>query len=266
MSLALVVALLGQSAPDAPDAPDAPVAPATAGDPPATVAPAVPSPLQDAEALLVGGQALQATAHLMRDLKSGAIVDNAAAALLLARAAEVLAEAGDVKAAAVAADTAWLLDGQPRRPRASLLVGRYALALRESDPRGARALAERALVQDPDNVEATTLATSLAGSDTWAVGHLTVAGGVGLGIVSLSSFVLGFGIEREIRGRVHATADVDGLLLQRGLTAAVAWPTAVGAVVASGVGLALIMAHHPGEEPVLPTAFAPLASTTGTAP
>ena len=239
--------------------PDAPVG-SVAGDgaPAAVTANPQSSPLANAEALLQNGQALPATAHLMRDLKVGADVDPAQAALLLARAAEVLADAGDVKAAAVAADAAWSLDGKVRRPRASLLVTRYALALRESDPAGARALAERAVLQDGDNVEAAALAGSLAGSDTWTLGHLTVAGGLGLGIASLSSFVVGFGIEREIRGSVHETADVDGLLVQRGVAAGVAWPTAVGAVVASGVGLALIMAHHPGEEPVLPGAFAPL--------
>ena len=177
---------------------------------------------------------------------------------LLGRAADLLADDGDIKAAAVAADASWQLDGRPLRPRASLLLGRYAESLSDSDPPAARAIAERAILADPDNAAARALATSLTGTDSWDNGHLTLGGGVGLAVLSSAAFVYGFDVERRARGAVHDRAEIDALLLQRGIAAGVGWPAAVGAVVATGLGLALIMSHDPGPVAVLPSPFTAL--------
>lgn len=220
------------------------------------------TPLQQAELLIDQGKAMEATALLLREERAGAVVDRAKAAVLLARAADVLADDGDVKAAAIAADAGWRLEDRPVRPRVSLLLVRYATVLRDHDAAGARALAERALVADPDNAAAKAMLDGLDGVDGWATGHLTVGGGIGLAILSTSAFVYGFDVERQARSGGHSRAEVDNMLVERGVAAAVAWPSAVASVVVSGLGLALIIGH---EEPVpstLPPSFPPLPSSS----
>lgn len=216
--------------------------------------------LAQAEERLQNGAALEAAALILRDVKSGAIAAHDAdkAATLLARAADALEQSGDLKAAAVAADAGWALEGTPVRPRVALLVMRYARSIEDSDAAGARALAERALVADPDNTDAAALAAELEGVDSWTTGHLTLGAGVGLALLSSAALVWGLDVERRLKSSVHDTAEVDALLLQRGVAAGVTWPGAVGSVVATGLGLALIMQHHPGPAAVLPSPFAPL--------
>ncbi len=223
-----------------------------------------------AEKQLDEGAALEAVAALLAEQRApagGALSDSDRARMsnLLGRAADVLASNGAIKAAAVAADAGWLLEGRPVRPRVSLLLGRYAASVQESEPDVARAIAERALVADPDNSSARTLDASLRGADSWVNGHLTLGGGVGLAVLSSSAFVYGLDVERQARVSVHDTAAVDALLLRRGVAAGVAWPAAVGAVVATGLGLALIMSHDPGPEPLLPSPFVPLPATDAAA-
>jgi hypothetical protein len=127
-------------------------------------------------------------------------------------------------------------------------------------------------LQDPHNAAARALEDELTGVDSWTAGHLTLGGGVALAVLSSSAFVFGFDVERQARGGVHDTKALDGLLFERGVAAAVAWPAAAGAVVASGLGLALIMGHDPGPTPALPAPFSPLmtplttTTTTTTTP
>jgi hypothetical protein len=265
-SFALLAVLAGIAAADDPPlvdpAVETPAAPIVeTPTPPADAAP--PTPLDLAEQRLDAGAALEAVAMMLREqavaLDRGASeAERTRMSNLLGRAADILAESGDIKAAAVAADASWQIDGRPMRPRVSLLLTRYAESLRDGQPAAARAIAERALAADADNAAARDLAASLAGSDSWETGHLTLGGGVGLAVLSSAAFVYGFDIERETRSSVHTGAEVDALLLRRGVAAGVAWPSAVAAVVATGLGLALIMGHDPGPEAVLPPPFAPL--------
>ena len=231
-----------------------------ADEAPAQPEPPVLTSLQQASILVDTGRALEATALLLREERAGHVEDGAAAVAV--RAAEALATAGDNKAAALAADAGWRWAPTTTSPRAAQLVVRYARAIEDNDPGGAKALAARALVIDPDNADATALIAELDGFDSWTVGHVVVGSGVGLAALSATAFVTGFDVERQLRATVHDTATVDGLLLQRGLAAGVAWPSAVSAVVATGLGLALILRH---EEPVvatLPSSFPPLPTTT----
>ncbi|MDP2344194.1 MAG: hypothetical protein Q8O67_24765 [Deltaproteobacteria bacterium] len=270
--VAVALRLAGAAIDDAPTPadpapPSAAVEPAPIAAPPVDAPPVVdaapPSALDVAEQRLEAGAAIEAVAMLLREQRVALDRGSSAAergrmSNLLGRAADVLADGGDIKAAAVAADASWQIDGRPVRPRVALLLTHYAERLRDSDPAAARAIAERALVVDPDNAAARALASSLAGSESWVNGHLTLGGGVGLAVVSSAAFVYGFDVERETRGSIHPAAEVDTLLFRRGIAAGVAWPSAVAAVIATGVGLALIMAHDPGPEPALPSPFAPL--------
>lgn len=210
-----------------------------------------------AEQKLSEGAALEAVALLLRE--GGSLTPGAAhrgrLSILLAQAAEVLAASGDIKAAAVAADSCWQLNGRPVHPRTSLLLSHYAASLVDAQPQAARAIAERALVVDPDNRAARDMATALLGTDSFTAGHLTLGAGVGLGVLAASAFVFGLDIERQARGSVHDSAVIDQLLFQRGLAAAVAWPAIVGAVVLVSAGLGLIAIHDPRAPGVLPPPF-----------
>ncbi len=215
---------------------------------------------QQAEILIGSGRALEATALLVKEDRAGTLHDPARAAVILARAADALADSGDIKAAAVAADAGWRLGGQQPSPQLSHHVVRYARVVAENDAAAGRALAERALAIDADNADAKAMLAGLDGLDTWTTGHLTLFGGVGLAALSAGAFVYGFDVERQARGGTHDTAELDGLLIQRGVAAGVAWPAAVAAVVAGGFGLALIIQHEEAVPSTLPASFPPVGA------
>jgi hypothetical protein len=69
---------------------------------------------------------------------------------------------------------------------------------------------------------------------------LIVGGGVGLGIVSTTAFVVGLDKERELRAAPHDEKAADDILNQRTAAAWVAWPSALLSVGAMAWGGALL--------------------------
>lgn len=219
----------------------------------------------DAEIRLARGAATEAVGLLLRHARQGELdaPTRDRAGHLLARAADVLAERGELKGAAVAADAAsTLAPGRSSRARLSAHVLAFARVLADDDDAGARALAGRAVAIDGDNADAGSLAAELAGMDTWVSGHVTLGAGAGLWIVSATACVAGLERERIMRSTVHTRPELDRLHLERSVAAAVAWPAAVAGAVGSGLGLALILAHDPRPAAVWPHPFPALASTT----
>jgi hypothetical protein len=248
---------------------------ALAEAPPVQVAGGSPV-VDDAEARLGRGQATEAVGLLVRHARHGDLNpgDRRRAALILARAADVLAAASELKGAAVAADGAFTLDpaaGDRATLARHVLAWATVLADDDDDP-GARALAERAVAIDGDLVDAANLAARLAGTDSWTSGHLTLGAGVGLWITSVTGFVVAADRERLIRS-APADVDVAGLAFERDVASGVMWTAAAAAAVTSGIGLALIVAHDPGPAPVwphpfpaIPTSTSPATTATRTSP
>ena len=257
MSLALATSTSGE---------DAIVAsPATASDADGAVVDGVGSSdhhdhvvdfLADAEARLDAGATTEAVGVLLAHVRAGelAVDERPRAAALFARAADLLASTDERKAAAVAGDAAAALDSAWNARSAGHLAA-HAARLVASEPAAARGLAERALALHPETPVAVDVVADVAGADTWVNGHLTLGAGVAMATASATAFVVGFDIERQARGGIHPRAELDVLLLRRGLAAGVAWPMLVGAAVASAAGVALIVAHDPGPEGVLPPPF-----------
>jgi hypothetical protein len=222
----------------------------------APVLPVAVAVVDDADARLERGQATEAVGLLLRHARHGDLgpKDRRRAAVILARAADRLAADGEIKGAAVAADGAFSLDptaGDRRTLARHVIV--WAAALVDDDAAGARALAERALAIDGEFLEARALAEALAGTDSWVSGHLTLGAGVGLWITAVTGFVVAADRNRLIRSAV--VADVDDLVFERDVAAGVMWGAAAAAAVTSGIGLALIVAHDPGPDPVWPHPF-----------
>lgn len=199
--------------------------------------------------------AMETTARVLRELKSGAPLPARETSTLLSRAAEVLSDGGDIKGAAVAADTAWLLAGRPRAPRTSLLVLRYAAAIAEADPAGGLALAERALAQDPEHANARAWVEALRGNDTRVAGHATLGAGVLCGIGAASAFVWGTGTERTLQSAPHDRGVVDALLAQRTAAAVLGYSALAASVATSAVGVALLWQSDDAPGPQLPSPF-----------
>lgn len=222
----------------------------------APVVPVAAAVVDDADARLERGQATEAVGLLLRHARHGDLGpgDRRRAAVILARAADRLAAAGETKGAAVAADGAFTLDptAGDRRTLARHVLA-WATALVDDDDAGARALAERALAIDGELSEARALAEALAGTDSWVSGHLTLGAGVGLWITAVTGFVVA--ADRDRLSRSAGAADVDDLVFERDIAAGVMWGAAAAAAVTSGIGLALIVAHDPGPDPVWPHPF-----------
>jgi hypothetical protein len=199
--------------------------------------------------------AMETTARVLRELKSGARLPARDTSTTLARAAEVLSDAGDIKGAAVAADTAWLLAGRPRAPRTSLLVLRYAAAIADDDPAGGLALAERALAQDPEHENARAWVEALRGTNTDVAGHATLGAGVLCGIGAATAFVWGTSTERTLVSAPHERDVVDALLTQRTAAAVLGYSALAASVATSAVGIALLWQSDEGATPLLPAPF-----------
>jgi hypothetical protein len=216
--------------------------------------------VDDADARLGRGQPTVAVGLLLRHARQGELAagERRRAAAVLAKAADALAGAGEVKGAAVAADAAFTLDPEgSQRPTLARHVLAYARAIVDDDEAGARALAERAVAIDSDYGEAVAFASGLAGTDSWISGHLTLGAGLGLWITSVTGLVVAADRERLLRS---GGDDVDAL--ERDVATGVMWGAAAAAAVTSGIGLALIFAHDPGPDPVWPHPFPALPSMT----
>ena len=216
--------------------------------------------VDDADARLGRGQPTEAVGLLLRHARHGELAphDRQRAAVVLAKAADALAGAGEVKGAAVAADAAFTLDPVGGdRPILARRVLAYARAIVEDDEAGARALAERAVAIDSSDGEAVAFAADLAGTDSWISGHLTLGAGLGLWITSVTGLVVAADRERLLRS---GGDDVDAL--ERDVATGVMWGAAGAAAVTSGIGLALILSHDPGTDPVWPHPFPALPSMT----
>jgi hypothetical protein len=222
--------------------------------------------LAEAEGRLDAGATTEAVGVLLAHVRAGelAVADRPRAAALFARAADLLAATDERKAAAVAGDAAAALDSAWNARSAGHLAA-HAARLVASEPAAARGLAERALALHPETPAAVDVVADVAGTDTWVNGHLTLGAGVAMATLSATAFVVGFDIERQARGGIHTRDELDVLLLRRGIAAGVAWPMLVGAAVASAAGVALIVAHEPGPEGVLPSPF-PTLPDEGSSP
>jgi len=192
------------------------------------------------------------------------LAERSCAAAVFARAADLLADVDERKAAAVAGDAAAALDPAWNAKAAEHLAA-HATRLVSSEPAAARGLAERALALHPETPQAVAVMADVAGTDTWVDGHLTLGAGVVMATASATAFVVGFDLERQARSAIHTREELDVLLLRRGLTAGIAWPMLVGAAVATAAGVALIVAHDPGPEAALPSPF-PTLPDLGSAP
>ena len=236
--------------------------PATPQEPTESTPPeSTPSPdvLQEAENHVMNGEPLAAAGLLLRHLRGGAILDRARAATVLVRAADELHMRGDIKAAAVAADAAWILTNRAPYPKGAELLLAYARVLEATSPPEARGVAERARRLDPSSTEASNFARRLSGVETWAAGHGLALTGLFLSALSAGAFVQGLDVERELRGERHPTADSDGLLAVRTVAAWVAWPAAILGASAVVGGVTLVVVDDPGPAPRLPPLFPALS-------
>jgi hypothetical protein len=94
--------------------------------------------------------------------------------------------------------------------------------------------------------EAPTGPTAVEHSETsetsFVTGHVALGGGFALAATSTATFLWGFHTERELRSTPHDRGVVDVLLLRRNIAAAVAWPTAVLALIGVAGGVFVLAA------------------------
>jgi hypothetical protein len=86
-------------------------------------------------------------------------------------------------------------------------------------------------------------------SSLWRkVGLAGVVTGGGLLAVSAAAFTFGLDAERELQSEPHTRAEVDSLLLQRGVFAAVGWPSLALGVVGLGAGVTMLVLDDSTED------------------